>query len=163
MTRHIMKAATRKILSLALALAVLAVNLSVIRETKAASWVTNGPMTAVRDLQTATLLADGQVLVAGGENGSVLSSAESVRSGHRDVHGHRLADHRTRKSHGDVAAQRAGAGCRGHRQQLQRSFQRGAVRSSQRDVDGDRPADQRTLSSHGDVAAQWAGAGCGGR
>ena len=63
---------------------------------------------------TATLLPNGQVLVAGGFNDSSSLSDErgTLRSGERDVDRHRQPRHRTRYSHGDLAAQRPGAGGR---------------------------------------------------
>jgi len=54
--------------------------------------------------QTATLLPNGKVLVAGGYNGNNLASAE-LYDRPADVDGHRLAEHRTVCSHGDLAAQ----------------------------------------------------------
>ena len=61
-----MKTAMRKILSLASALAALALNLSPVHDAMAASWVTNSPLTTARANHTATLLPNGKVLVAGG-------------------------------------------------------------------------------------------------
>ncbi|MGB7749167.1 MAG: kelch repeat-containing protein [Verrucomicrobiia bacterium] len=71
-----MKTVTHKVLSLALALAALALNLSVIYDAQAASWVTNSPMTTTRQYQTATLLPNGKLLIVGGVNGTYLSSTE---------------------------------------------------------------------------------------
>jgi hypothetical protein len=56
------------IVPLALTLAALALNLSAIPETKAVSWVTNGPLTTACYDHTATLLPNGTLLVAGGYN-----------------------------------------------------------------------------------------------
>ena len=55
------------------------------------------------------MLPNGKVLVAGGANGSLSRERGTVRSGYRDLERHRQPRHRTRLSHGDVAAQRQGA------------------------------------------------------
>ena len=107
---------------------------------------------------TATLLPNGKVLVAGGMNSSGYSRERgTLRSGERDLDGHRQPRHRTLWSHGDVAAQRQGA----RRRRLTTSAasrERGTLRSGERDLDGHRQPRHRTLSSHGDVAAQRQGA-----
>ena len=59
---------------------------------------------------TATLLPNGKVLVAGGfGNSGYLASAELYDPASGTWSGHRQPRHRTRISHGDVAAQRQGA------------------------------------------------------
>ena len=65
-------------------------------------------------------------------------------------------------SHGDVAAQRQGAGGRGILMAAQ-SYQRGTVRPGQRDLDCHRQPQHRHAMSHGDVAAQRQGAGGRGK
>ena len=76
-------------------------------------WSGTGALTTARAVHTATLLPNGKVLVAGGFNSSgFLAQRGTVRSGYRDVERHRRPRHRTTQSHGDVAAQRQGAGGR---------------------------------------------------
>ena len=87
----------------------------------------------------------------------------TVRPGERDLDCHGQPQHRTRLSHGDLAAQRQGAGCRGL---IARGFfrERGTIRSGERDLDCHHGQSQhRTLLSHGDLAAQRQGAGCRGQ
>src|SRR5688572_13122070 len=52
--------------------------LTEVQPSRAASWITNSPMAMARQHHTATLLPNGKVLVAGGDDGSFdsLSSAE---------------------------------------------------------------------------------------
>ena len=61
---------------LAWTLVVVVPALSVVQPAKAASWSTIKPLNNARYSHTGTLLPDGRVLVAGGYNGGVLSSAE---------------------------------------------------------------------------------------
>src|ERR1017187_4439744 len=60
---------------LALTLAALALNLSVLQPAQAASWVTNGPMVTARYNHTATLLPNGKVIVVGGRDSNNVSLA----------------------------------------------------------------------------------------
>src|ERR1017187_5885421 len=57
---------TRLLTVSALLLTTLALNLSVIHEAKATSWVTTGSLNTARYGQTATLLPNGNMLVVGG-------------------------------------------------------------------------------------------------
>ena len=91
-------------------------------------------------------------------NGSYLASAELYDPASGTWTCHRQPQHRALWSHGDVAAQRQGAGGR-RIGDSGVSCQRGAVRSGQRDLDGHRQPQHRALLSHGDVAAQRQGAG----
>ena len=104
------------------------------------------------------MLPNGKVLVAGGTDISgILASAElyDPASGTWTATGS-LGTARA-LSHGDVAAQRQGAGRR-RTVTARRSRERGTLRSGQRDLDGHRQPQHRTLWSHGDVAAQRQGA-----
>ena len=79
----------------------------------------------------------------------------TVRSGERDLERHGQPQHGTLCSHGDVAAQRQGAGGRG---MTHGNRERGTLRSGERDLDGYRQPRTDALFSHGDVAAQRQGA-----
>ena len=74
------------------------------------TWTATGSLAAARYYHTATLLPNGKVLVAGGYNGVYLTSAElyDPASGTWSATGS-LNTARV-WSHGDVAAQRQGAG-----------------------------------------------------
>jgi len=74
-----------------------------------------GSLNAARYLHTATLLPNGKVLVAGGINGNILTSAElyDPASGTWSATGSLNTARYTLFAHGDVAAQRQGLNCRG--------------------------------------------------
>ena len=74
------------------------------------TWTATGSLTTARASHTATLLPNGKVLVAGGfDSSGCLASAELYDPATGTWSGHRQPRHRTRYSHGDVAAQRQGA------------------------------------------------------
>ena len=106
------------------------------------SWAATGSLNTARRDQTATLLPSGKVLVAGGYNGSFLSSAElyDPASGMWSATGSLSG---ARYYQGDAAAQRqgAGGGRTGYRWAL---AQRGTLRSWDWAVDGDRQPGRRT-------------------
>ena len=73
-----------------------------------------GSLNTARSSQTATLLPSGMVLVAGGfdSSGSRVRERGTVRPGEWNLECHWQPQHRTLFSHGDLAAQRYGAGGR---------------------------------------------------
>lgn len=74
------------------------------------SWAFTGSLNNARYSHTATLLAEGRVLVAGGLalSGS-LASAETLRSSDRKLDRHQQPPHCSILRHGDVAGRRPGA------------------------------------------------------
>ena len=78
-----------------------------------AGWKATGPLTTARTRHTATLLGNGQVLVAGGDRQWQSTSAELYDPATRTWSAHRPAHHCPHPSHGHPAAQRPGAGGRG--------------------------------------------------
>ena len=79
------------------------------------TWSATGSLNTARAHHTATLLPNGKVLVAEGSNiGGILAARNCTTrpAGHGVP---RQPHHRTPLSHGDVAAQRQGAGGRGRR------------------------------------------------
>jgi WD40 repeat protein len=66
-----MKSQNRKSVFLTFALAVLVLSLSAVQDSKAASFVSTGPMNRGRSSHSATLLPNGKVLVAGGYSSTV--------------------------------------------------------------------------------------------
>ena len=109
---------------------------------------------------TATLLPNGQVLVAGGadDTGCYLASAElsDPATGIWTATGSMTTTRGA--AHGDVAIEWAGAGG-GRKQLLTQLSKCGTIRSGDWGVDRHRQHGQCTRRSHGDVAIEWAGAG----
>ena len=107
------------------------------------TWTITGSLGTARYSHTETLLPNGKVLVAGGFDSSGFSERGTLRSGERDLDGHRQPRHRTLLPHSDVAAQRQGA-CRRRLRQYAPSRERGTLRSGDRHLDGHRQPRHRT-------------------
>ena len=73
-----MKTFPHNIPAFALALVALALHLSLTHDANAASWATNGPLATACQFHTATLLPNGEVLVAGGADSSYNSLASAT-------------------------------------------------------------------------------------
>ena len=115
-------------------------------------------LTRRRCYQTAWSLLQGDLIAV-----THFRERGTVRPGERDLDCHGQPQHRTRFSHGDVAAKRHGPCCRGNRMAShQPSCERGTVRPGERDLDCHRQPQHRTRFSHGDVAAKRHGPCCRG-
>ena len=78
------------------------------------TWTVTGSLNIAREVHTASLLPNGMVLVAGGHDDSgAYRERGTVRPGARDLDCYGQPQHRTRIAHGELAAERHGAGGRG--------------------------------------------------
>ena len=77
---------------------------------EAGSWTFTGGLNIAREGHTATLLPTGKVLVAGGDNNSVILSSAELYDPATGPGRHRQPRPPHARSHGDAAAHRQGAG-----------------------------------------------------
>ena len=120
-------------------------------------WIVTGDLNVPHGGQTATLLQNGKVLVAGGDATGVGAEFGTIRDWNVDndrQHGHCTGP----LENGNVAAKWESAG--GWRPERPPPVgKRGTIRSSDWHVDDDRENERGTQHTHGDVAAERAGAG----
>ena len=127
-------------------------------------WMITGALNTGRDLHTATLLYNGQFWLRGrGQHRPDSFQRRNIQPCYGVVVGHdRATQHRTLRTHRDVAARWTGASCR----RLWRrwySFQHRVIQSVPGDLDDDnRLPEHGALRTHGDFASQWAGLVAGG-